>query len=152
MERMEIVPMTKEHTAALAELERLCFSHPWSRKALEEEIQNPDACFFTAVEGNAVLGYAGMHCPRGDCYMDNIAVFPEHRGKGVATALLNALIGEAARRGGEFLSLEVRPSNTGAVRLYEKLGFREEGRRKSFYAAPVEDGLILTKRLSENEK
>lgn len=144
---MEIVPMKKEHTAVLAELETLCFSRPWSQRALEEEIENASACFFTAVEGEAVLGYAGMHCAWGECYMDNIAVFPEYRGKGAATALLNALLGEAGRRGGEFLSLEVRPSNTAAVRLYEKLGFREEGRRKNFYADPVEDGLILTKRL-----
>lgn len=148
---MEIVPMTKEHTAALAELEALCFSRPWSQKALEEELQNPDACFLTAIEGEAVLGYAGMHCPWGDCYMDNIAVFPEYRGQGAATALLNALLEEARHRGGEFLSLEVRPSNIGAVRLYHKLGFREEGRRKNFYADPPEDGLILTKRLLENE-
>lgn len=143
---MEIVPMTEEHTAALAELETLCFSRPWSQGALEEEIGNPDACFFVALEGETVLGYAGMHCAWGECYMDDIAVFPEHRGKGIATALLNALLEEAGRRGGEFLSLEVRPSNTGAVRLYEKLGFREEGRRKNFYADPLEDGLILTKR------
>jgi len=149
---MEIVPMKKEHTAVLAELEALCFSRPWSQRSLEEETENPGACFFTAVEGEVVLGYGGMHCAWGECYMDNIAVFPEYRGKGVATALLNALFGEAGRRGGEFLSLEVRPSNTAAVRLYEKLGFREEGRRKNFYANPLEDGLILTKRLSENEK
>ncbi len=78
--------------------------------------------------------------------MDNVAVFPQHRGKGVATTLLEALLEEARRRGGEFLSLEVRPSNTGAVRLYEKLGFRREGRRKSFYTDPREDALLLTKR------
>lgn len=138
--------MTRDHTAALAELEQVCFSQPWSQKALEEEIQNPDACFFTAVEGEAVLGYAGMHCPCEDCYMDNIAVFPEYRNRGVAAALLEALLEEAKRRGGEFLSLEVRPSNTGAVRLYGKLGFRQEGRRKSFYTDPQEDALLLTKR------
>lgn len=149
---MEIVAMTKEHTAALAELEALCFSRPWSQKALEEETGNPDACFFTAVEGENILGYAGMHCACGECYMDNIAVFPEHQNRGVASALMEALLQEAKRRGGEFLSLEVRPSNTVAVRLYEKLGFREEGRRKNFYAAPSEDGLILTKRLSRNEQ
>lgn len=137
--------MTRDHTAALAELEQICFSRPWSRKALEEEIQNPDACFFTAVERKAVLGYGGMHCACGECYVDNIAVIPERRREGIGTALLRALLWEAQRRGGEFLSLEVRPSNVQAVKLYTDLGFREAGRRKDFYDSPREDGLIMTK-------
>ncbi len=143
---MEIVKMTRDHTAALAELEQICFSRPWSKQSLDSETENPAAVFLAAVENGEVLGYCGMHCAAGECYMDNVAVFPQHRGKGVATTLLEALLEEARRRGGEFLSLEVRPSNTGAVRLYEKLGFRREGRRKSFYTDPREDALLLTKR------
>lgn len=138
--------MTKEHTETLSELERLCFSRPWSREALDEEVENPGACFFTAVEDGKPLGYGGMHCSCGECYMDNIAVFPEYRRRGAATALLTALEREARARGGEFLSLEVRPSNWQAVELYRKLGFEEAGRRKGFYTEPVEDALILTKR------
>lgn len=145
---MKIVPMKAEHTAALAELEQLCFSRPWSREALLEELDNPAAVFLTAVEGGTVLGYAGMHCACGECYLDNIVVFPAHRRRGAAKALLLALEEAASRRDGEFLSLEVRCSNREAIALYRGLGFQEAGRRKDFYTAPREDGLIFTKMLS----
>lgn len=143
---MKIVRMAKEHIAPLTELESLCFSRPWSRAALEEELENPSAVFLVALEQEQVLGYAGMHCAWGECYVDNVAVFPGSRRQGAASALLAALEQAAVERGGEFLSLEVRPSNEAAVSLYRKLGFREEGRRKGFYADPPEDGLILTQR------
>lgn len=143
---MKIDVMRKEHTAVLAELEKLCFSRPWSREALEDEIGAPNACFLVALQGEEVLGYAGMHCVLDECYMDDLAVFPAWRRQGVGRALLEALEREAKKRGGAFLSLEVRPSNAAAVKLYQAVGFREEGRRKGFYQAPAEDGLILTKR------
>ena len=144
--------MTAEHTAALAELEQLCFSRPWSRNALVEELENPAAVFLTAVEEKEVLGYAGMHCAWGECYLDNIAVFPEHRRQGVAKALLLELENRAKRRNGEFLSLEVRASNREAIALYQAMGFQEAGRRKNFYTAPQEDGLIFTKYFSEENQ
>ncbi len=143
---MEIVRMNAGHISAIAELEKLCFSQPWSEKSLIEELTNPNAAFFTALQEGKVAGYAGMHCACGECYLDNVAVFPSFRGRGTATALLAALEKEARRRGGEFLSLEVRPSNRQAVALYEKLGFAKAGRRKDFYSGPREDALLLTKR------
>lgn len=141
---MRIIPMSSEHTAELARLEALCFSRPWSETALSEEIENDSACFLVAVEDDAVLGYCGMHCACGECYIDNVAVFPEYRGRGIAAALLTALTEHAKACGGEFISLEVRPSNAAAVQLYEKLGFCTVGRRRNFYADPVEDALIMT--------
>ena len=142
---MEILPMTSEHMEKLAELEKLCFSRPWSREALIEELTNPVAAFFTAVEGREILGYSGMHCAGGECYLDNLAVFPQYRRQGVGKALLRALEEEARKRGGEFLSLEVRASNESAISLYQSRGFQEVGRRKHFYTDPQEDALILTK-------
>lgn len=143
---MEIVPMVARHLPLLEELERQCFSRPWSRQALEEELYNENACFLVAVEESCVLGYIGMHFAGGECYMDNLAVFPSHRKKGVGAYLLKALMKAAEDMGAELLSLEVRPSNSGAVGLYLKHGFAEEGRRPGFYSAPKEDALILTKR------
>lgn len=142
---MEILPMKAEHTERLAELEKLCFSAPWSRQALLDEVKNPSACFVTALEDDVILGYGGMHGACGEFYIDNIAVFPHHRSKGVGAALLKDLCARAQDLGGEFISLEVRPSNEGALRLYARLGFQEVGRRKNFYTGPEEDGLILTK-------
>ncbi len=145
---MKVISMAEEHTEKLAQLERLCFSRPWSKEALLEELVNPAAVFLTAAEGQEILGYAGMHCAWGECYVDNIAVFPEHRRRGVGKALLLGLEEEAKRRRGEFLSLEVRASNRGAIALYQTMGFQEAGRRKKFYTAPQEDGLIFTKYFS----
>ena len=151
MRGMTIVPMEERHLDDLARLERLCFSRPWSRQALKEELTNPATCFLVGEEAGEVLGYAGMHCAAGECYVDNVAVFPEARRQGVGRKLMEALLQAAAARGGEFLSLEVRPSNLEALALYRGLGFREVGRRRRFYDDPVEDGLLLTKDLEKEE-
>lgn len=142
---MKIVEMTKEHTETLADLEKLCFSEPWSKKSLDDMVDHPTAYFVTAMHEENILGYGGMHCSIDEFYIDNIAVFRRHRNKGVGSAIINHLTEEAKRRGGKFISLEVRVSNK-AVGLYQQLGFLEEGRRKNFYTNPREDALILTKR------
>lgn len=143
---LEILPMQAGHLAALAELERHCFSRPWSEAALAEELENPAACFLVALAQGDAVGYAGMHRVLDECYLDNVAVDLRWRRRGVATALMRALLDEARQAGAAFVSLEVRAGNAGAIALYEGLGFREEGRRKDFYSAPKEDALILTKR------
>ena len=75
--------MREEHIPHITELEQLCFSEPWSENALREELSNPDAFFIAAEVEGKVAGYGGMHTPWGDCYIDNIAVFPEFRKMGV---------------------------------------------------------------------
>ena len=99
MRGMTIVPMEERHLDDLARLERLCFSRPWSRQALKEELTNPAACFLVGEEAGEVLGYAGMHCAAGECYVDNVAVFPEARRQGVGRKLMEALLQAAAARG-----------------------------------------------------
>ena len=140
---LEVRPMEKGDLEALAALEALCFSEPWSQESLGEELSNPNACFLTAAEGGEVLGYGGMHFACGEFYLDNLAVFPQHRHKGAARAILLALRDFALSQKGAFLTLEVRPSNTAAIALYTGLGFRETGRRKNFYTRPAEDALLL---------
>ena len=87
--------MREEHIKAVAQLEKECFSEPWSEKSLLEEIDNPDAYFIVETENGEVVGYAGMHTPCGDCYIDNIAVFEKHRGKGYGERLTLSLIEKA---------------------------------------------------------
>ncbi len=146
---MQIVPMRAEHTVRLAELEKICFSEPWSEKALLEETENPDAFFVTAVDGSEILGYGGMHTVLGESYIDNIAVFPEHRGRGVGRAVTMALVEKAKEDGGVFITLEVRASNLPAITLYRSLGFESAGVRKRFYTEPEEDAVIMTLSFSE---
>ena len=142
---MTIVPMDRSHLKGVAELERLCFSTPWNEAMLEEELYNDTASFLVA-EGpdGTVVGYAGLHVILDEGYIDNLAVRPDQRRQGIADRLLEVFcrFGAAHLR---FLTLEVRPSNTAAVALYEKHGFREAGRRRDYYDAPREDALLLTK-------
>lgn len=142
---MQIMAMDREHIKSIAELEKICFSQPWSEETLLQAFMNGTK-FFVAVQNSKVLGYIGISCIIDEGYIFNIAVFPEHRNKGVATALLDRVFSLAKDENLSFVSLEVRASNTSAINLYKKTGFKEEGRRPNFYDNPKEDALIMTKR------
>ena len=143
--RIEIVEMDAEHIEQLAELEQISFGEPWSVEGLLEELSNPTAVFRVALVDGQVAGYVGMHHIVDEGYVTNIAVFPQYRRRGVATKLMKTLMKYAKDNEMSMLSLEVRPSNEAARKLYEDLGFSEEGRRKGFYRDPAEDGLIMTR-------
>lgn len=139
-----IVPMAAEHLPQLAQLERRCFSDPWSEDALREELFNDMASFLVAVgEDGQVLGYAGLHCVLDEGYIDNVAVAPEFRRQGVAGALLEVFL-RFGRAHLAFLTLEVRASNAPAIALYRKYGLRPVGRRRDYYTAPREDAILMT--------
>jgi len=145
MENIKVCPMAAHHIPRLAQLEQLCFSEPWSESGLSAELDNENAFFRVAqAADDSILGYVGMHCVAGECYIDNVAVFPQARRMGVASALLEEMVAWAKQNDCAFITLEVRPSNSGAIALYQKFGFVEAGRRKRFYRNPDEDGLILT--------
>ena len=140
----EIVKMTAEHIPEIARLETECFSQPWSEKSLAEEIKNENSRFLVAV-CEKVLGYIGVQEICGEAYITNIAVFGEYRKEGIGRTLLKAACGGAKERGCEFITLEVRESNSAAIALYESEGFEKAGIRKNFYSAPTENGIIYTK-------
>ena len=143
---VRIVPMNADHLDELVELERICFSTPWSRNMLAEELDNACSAFLVAVDANEkVVGYAGLQVVLDEGYIANIAVFPEHRRKGVAGQLLQVFMNFAEANRLAFLTLEVRASNAPAIALYEKLGFAQVGLRKNYYRNPKEDALILRK-------
>lgn len=153
MTGLQIIPMQKEHLPALAELEKLCFSLPWSEKALEEELNNPSALFLTAVLSGKVVGYIGSHMILDEGAITNVAVDPEMRRQGIGAALLSALIENGKQKNLSFFTLEVRVSNTPAIRLYEKMGFENQGKRRNAYEFPLEDGFVMTRFLrSDREK
>ncbi len=140
--------MTSEHIPRIAVLEKECFSLPWSENALSAELGNPDSHFLVA-ECGTLAGYIGVQEICGEAYITNVAVSNEHRKKGIGRALLKAASEGAAARGCEFITLEVRVSNTAAIALYESEGFEKVGIRKNFYASPTEDGAIYTKYFSK---
>lgn len=140
----KLVPMDKSHLDAVADIEKECFSSPWTAPMLAEELDNLCASFIVAEgEDGAVLGYAGLHVAADEGYIDNIAVRPAYHRQGVGEALLGAFLrfGQAHLA---FLTLEVRPSNTPAIQFYLKHGFAQVGRRKNYYSAPQEDAILMT--------
>ena len=146
---MEILlgTMLKEDIPFIAELERECFSSPWTEKGLEEEITNENAVFFTAKCNGILVGYMGMHCVLDECYVANVAVSESERRKGIGRLLLRYAEAKARERSCSFISLEVRVSNCAAIALYENEGYEKAGERKNFYSSPTENALIMTKTL-----
>ena len=142
---MRIVTMDESHVAAIAQLEKLCFSDPWSEKSIGSELNNRLSYWLVAMEGDTLVGYVGSQSVLGESDMMNIAVHPEHRRKGIAEALVLALVAGLSEKGNHSLMLEVRVSNDPAIALYEKLGFAQVGRRPNYYRNPKEDALILRK-------
>ena len=151
MNNIKIVPMNADHLESLERLERICFSRPWSRKMLAEELENQCAAFLVAQDGDTgkVVGYAGLLVVADEGYITNVAVDPACRRQGVANQLLQVFDSFARGNHLAFLTLEVRPSNTAAIALYQGFGFREVGRRRNYYDLPKEDALILTKYYTE---
>lgn len=135
----------REHIKEIARLEKICFSEPWSENALLDSFMHGTK-FFVCLIDRKVAGYVGISCILDEGYITNIAVFPEHRKKGIATMLLERVFSMAKDEGLSFVSLEVRESNIPAISLYEKMGFKTEGTRTNFYHNPTENAKIMTKR------
>lgn len=142
---MEYKRMMPEHVAQVAQLEKLCFSCPWSEISVSGELSNPLSLWIVAVEGEQVIGYVGSQSVMGESDMMNIAVAPNFRRQGVARMLVKELIAQLKYNDVYCLTLEVRVSNIPAIKLYEKMGFVQVGRRPNYYTAPKEDALILRK-------
>ncbi|MBR2847237.1 MAG: ribosomal protein S18-alanine N-acetyltransferase [Clostridia bacterium] len=132
-----------EYIPQVAEIEKACFSLPWSEDAFMSELDNPLATYIVAVEEETVLGFAGVHIIAGEGYITNIAVSETARRCGIGEMMLCRII-DICRDKCTFVTLEVRVSNTSAISLYEKLGFETLGIRKNFYEKPTEDAVIMT--------
>ena len=150
--QVRIVPMNADHLDEVAELERICFSAPWSRNMLAEELDNALSAFLVALDDSGkVAGYAGLQVVLDEGTILNVAVRPEYRRQGIAGKLLDVFLNFAQANRLSFLTLEVRASNYGAIALYGGLGFRSVGRRRNYYEHPREDALIMTKGLTAPE-
>jgi ribosomal-protein-alanine N-acetyltransferase len=126
-------------------IERATFPIPWTHDNFLHEIErNPFACNRVARSGRGNLeAYASTWMLSGELRINNLAVREASRGKGIGEALLRNLMELARQAGCQIASLEVRPSNLPALRLYEKLGFREAGRRRGYYTDTHEDALLM---------
>ncbi len=132
------------HINEISLLEKECFSVPWSEGALKTELDNGFARFLVAVVEGKIAGYIGAHNILGEVYITNVAVFPKFRRKGVGKKLIASLTELAVQENAEFITLEVRKTNSSAISLYEKTGFQTVGERKNFYENPREDAVLMT--------
>ena len=142
---MEYVLMNDTHVEAIAQLEKICFSDPWSINSISSELNNPLSVWVVALDGDKLVGYVGSQSVLGWADMMNIAVDPRYRRKGVGRRLVNELIAKLQHNDVTCLTLEVRASNAGAIALYNELGFIQVGKRPNYYRNPKEDALILRK-------
>lgn len=125
-------------------VERAAFLTPWSRAAFESEICNNELTHYLVIcVEKQVIGYAGMWVIVDEAHVTNIAILPEYRGRGLGEKLLAALMEAAVNRGAARMTLEVRPSNYAAQKLYEKMGFCRAGVRKHYYTDTKEDAVIM---------
>lgn len=148
----KLVPMSPDNVDQIAALERACFSHPWSRQMLLDELENLSSSFIAAQTGDGtVLGYAGLTVVLDEGYINNIAVGEAYRRQGVASALLDVFLRFAEANALAFLTLEVRASNAPAIGLYTRHGFEQVGRRKNYYEDPKEDAILMTRYLKKVE-
>ena len=142
---IEIIQMDEARTGRVAELEKVCFSTPWSEQSIAKELHNPLSLWLLAVEGESLAGYVGSQTVMGETDMMNLAVAPQRRRQGIGRRLVEELTARLARMGSRSLTLEVRASNVPARALYEAMGFVQTGLRRGYYRSPREDGLILRK-------
>ena len=142
---IEITRMTHKDVPEIAELEKICFTLPWSEKSFRDEMANRLAVYFTAKDNGKCVGYAGFWNVSGEGDVTNVAVLPEYRRRGVGSSLVAEMIKTAEKLKLEMLTLEVRKSNTAAQKLYEKFGFEILGERKRYYSDNGEDAYIMTK-------
>ena len=139
------------HIEQLEALERSCFSLPWTKEQLESQLPDDMHCFLIALDGDRILGYAGMMHVLDEGYISNVAVAPDARRRGIGDQLIRTLLIRSAELGLSFVTLEVRSGNQAAIRLYEKHGFQKLGLRKNYYDCPKEDAILMTKMLNEAE-
>ena len=143
MSDIVIRPLIKEDIPSVARLEAVCFSMPFTEKALNELFSNTSWHFFVATENDTVVGYISFYCILDETEIVNVCVMPELRDKGIGRALTKCAIDFNRENNGSRVMLEVRKSNTPAIKLYESLGFIPVGVSKNHYKLPTEDAILM---------
>lgn len=132
-----------EDLPAILEIENVSYPRPWSERLFLSEFKNEMGILYGYREEGRLLGYIFSWMLFEDVHINNVAVSPEARGRGIGGRLLQEVIDEACRRGGCRAMLEVRPSNMKALGLYAKFGFKPVSVREGYYEDTGEDALVL---------
>ena len=138
--------MVPEDADGVASVEKACMPVPWSRESFWQEAANTDAYYLLGIDtdkDNLIMAYTGCWVLGNEGHITNVAVDPDYQGQGMGRKLMEKLVEAVKPLGVDSMTLEVRPSNTRALALYEKLGFKSVGRRPKYYTQPVEDAEIM---------
>lgn len=145
-----IRPMREGDLSSVVAIEQAAYDFPWTRGIFRDCLRVGYECAVHLAD-NRVAGYLILSCGAGEAHVLNVAVDPRYQARGFGRRLLRRALRRADRLGAEWVFLEVRPSNIGAVHLYRSEGFRPIGRRRGYY--PVrggrEDALVLRRDLRD---
>lgn len=136
------------------EIERLSFPAAWSERMFRDELKSPLSRNFVVRRASdmQVVGYINFWIFAGEVHLNNVAVHPGLRGKGIGTLLLGHMVIKAKHEDARWLTLEVRPSNRAAIALYEKFGFKVKGIRPRYYTDTLEDAFIMWSEVENNRE
>lgn len=140
---LTIREMTEEDVPFVCEIEEATFSMPWKADDFIDMIRRDNLTYLVAELDGTIIGGAGFRNVLGDGEITNVAIKSAHRGRGYGKILVRELLKKGREMGADEFTLEVRVSNTPAIKLYESLGFKSEGVRPGFYEKPREDAMIM---------
>jgi ribosomal-protein-alanine N-acetyltransferase len=145
-----IQPLRPEDLPAVSEIESMSFPTPWTLASFQYEMnENPYASLFgVRMAGGPIVGFGCVWVVDQELRINNLAIHPRFRGRGLGGQLLDALLEFGASQGCVEATLEVRPTNAAALRVYGRVGFRVVGRRRGYYSDTHEDALVMMLRLS----
>ena len=135
--------MTVDDVDAVSEIEIQSFIMPWKRDTFFEVARRKNTVYIVGELDKKIIAYAGAWLSFNEAEVMSVAVLPEYRGRGIGTKLFGELLKGCIERGANAVTLEVRPSNTAAIKIYESFGLKSVGRRKGYYIDNGEDALIM---------
>ncbi|MGD8561542.1 MAG: ribosomal protein S18-alanine N-acetyltransferase [Desulfarculaceae bacterium] len=140
-----VTRLRPDHLDQVSGIEKVSFTQPWPRRLFEAELRHPCALTLACLgtQSRRLLGYLCLWLAADEVQVQNLAVHPDFRRQGVGRYLLITGLEQAREKGCVLATLEVRPSNLAARRLYASLGFKEVGRRPGYYPLEGEDALLL---------
>lgn len=149
MDCVNITELSLETVEAVADIEKECFSIPWSKESIKETLNDKRYLTLVAKDGKMTVGFATCFTILDEGSINNIAVTSKYRNMGIASAIIKSVIDYGIKKHLSFWTLEVRKSNFAAINLYKRFGFEQIGIRKNFYEKPSEDGLLMTLNLTK---
>ena len=135
--------MLERDLDAVLDIERLAFATPWTLENFRFELRDNPFARNLVLRGDRLLGYACLWVVDRELKINNVAVHPDHRRRGLGRLLVRGSLDLGEREGCDHATLEVRPSNVAARRLYEGFGFRATGHRRGYYQDTHEDAILM---------